>query len=145
MPPEQEFSRKIVLVVGGGSGIGRAAVLQLAALGAHVMIADKNVESARESEQMAGKTAGSEAVASCEIDISNRESIRAALRATIAKFGGVDSVINTAAIFLSPPQDGTLDEQHWRTTLDVNVTGTSFSATKRRRSCWNRAYRRRSC
>jgi NAD(P)-dependent dehydrogenase (short-subunit alcohol dehydrogenase family) len=123
MPAEQEFSRKIVLVVGGGSGIGRAAVLQLAALGAHVMIADKNVESARESEQMAAKTAGSEAVASCELDISNRESIRGALRATIAKFGGVDSVINTAAIFLSPQQDGTLDEHHWRTTLDVNVTG----------------------
>jgi rhamnose utilization protein RhaD (predicted bifunctional aldolase and dehydrogenase)/NAD(P)-dependent dehydrogenase (short-subunit alcohol dehydrogenase family) len=123
MPPEQEFSRKIVLVVGGGSGIGRAAVLQLAALGAHVMIADKNVESARESEQMAAKTSGSESVASCELDISNRESIRSALRATIAKFGGVDSVINTAAIFLSPRQDGTLDEQHWRTTLDVNVTG----------------------
>ena len=123
MPPEQEFSRKIVMVVGGGSGIGRAAVLQLAGLGGHIMIADKNVESARESEQIAAKTAGSEAVASCEIDISSRESIRAALRATIAKFGGVDSVINTAAIFLPPQQDGTLDEQHWRTTLDVNVTG----------------------
>jgi NAD(P)-dependent dehydrogenase (short-subunit alcohol dehydrogenase family) len=123
MPPEQEFSRKIVLVVGGGSGIGRATVLQLAGLGAHIMVADKNAASAKETEELAAKTAGGEAVGSCEIDICNRQSIRAALEATIRKFGGVDSVINTAAIFLPPNADGSLDENHWRITLDVNVTG----------------------
>ncbi|MBC8088503.1 MAG: SDR family oxidoreductase, partial [Phycisphaerae bacterium] len=53
----------------------------------------------------------------------NRQSIRAALEATIRKFGGVDSIVNTAAIFLPPNADGTLDENHWRITLDVNVTG----------------------
>ena len=123
MPPEQEFSRKIVLVVGGGSGIGRAVCLQLAGLGAHVVAADKNAASAKETEQLIAKIAGAEAAGSCEIDICNRQSIRSALQATIAKFGGVDSVINTAAIFLPPKEDGTLDENHWRVTLDVNVTG----------------------
>ena len=123
VPPEQEFSRKIVLVVGGGSGIGRAVCLQLAGMGAHVVAADKNGESAKETEQLIAKIAGAEAAGSCEIDICNRQSIRGALQATIAKFGGVDSVINTAAIFLPPKDDGTLDENHWRITLDVNVTG----------------------
>ena len=123
MPPEQEFSRKIALVVGGGSGIGRAVCLQLAGLGAHVVAADKNLASAQVTEQMIAKIAGSEAAGSCEIDICDRHSIRTALHATIQKFGGVDSVINTAAIFLPPNQDGTLDENHWRITLDVNVTG----------------------
>ena len=42
MPPEREFSRKIALVVGGGSGIGRDVVLQLAQRGAHVVVADLN-------------------------------------------------------------------------------------------------------
>ncbi len=123
MPPEQEFSRKIALVVGGGSGIGRAVCLQLAGLGAHVVAADKNLASAQETEQMVAKIAGSEAAWSCEIDICDRHSIRTALHASIQKFGGVDSVINTAAIFLPPKEDGTLDESHWRITLDVNVTG----------------------
>lgn len=123
MPPEQEFSRKILMVVGGGSGIGRAVCLQLAGLGAHVVAADKNHDSARETEQMVAKIAGAEAAGSCEIDICNRPSIRAALETTIRQFGGVDGVINTAAIFLSPKEDGTLDENHWRITLDVNVTG----------------------
>ena len=133
MPPEQAFSRKILLVVGGGSGIGRATVLQLAGLGAHIMIGDRNEESARETEEMAEKTAGSETVASCEVDITDRKSIRKAIEKTIRKFGGVDGVINTAAIFLSPAADGTLDEKHWRTTLDVNVTGNYLLADEAKR------------
>lgn len=133
MPPEQEFSRKILLVVGGGSGIGRATVLQLARLGAHVMVGDKNLESARETALLAAKIAGGEALDACEIDITDRESIRSALDATILKFGGVDGVINTAAIFLPPNADGTLDEKHWRITLDVNVTGNYLLADEARK------------
>ena len=41
MPPEREFSRKIALVVGGGSGIGREVALLLARRGAHVVVADR--------------------------------------------------------------------------------------------------------
>jgi NAD(P)-dependent dehydrogenase (short-subunit alcohol dehydrogenase family) len=123
MPPEQEFSRKILLVVGGGSGIGRSTCLQLGAGGAHLMIADKNPESAAETQSLAARSAGVEAVASCEIDISNRSSIRQAIERTILTFGGIDGVINTAAVFLPPKEDGRLDDDHWRITLDVNVTG----------------------
>ena len=121
MPPEQEFSRKIYLIVGGGAGIGRQVAMQLAGMGAHMMIADKNADSAKESEQLTAKVAGSEAVGSCGIDITDRASIKAALDATILKFGGVDGVINTAAVFI--PADGSIDEQHWMVTLNVNVTG----------------------
>src|SRR4029077_8631971 len=46
MPPEREFSRKIALVVGGGSGIGREVALELARRGAHVVVADQNTAAA---------------------------------------------------------------------------------------------------
>ncbi len=131
MPKEQEFSRKIFLVAGGGAGIGRETVLQLAGLGAHLMVADKNAEAAAETEKLAAKIAGGEAVASCPIDITDRGSIRAALDATVAKFGGVDGVINTAAVFI--PADGELDEKHWSVTLNVNVTANYYLADEAKR------------
>jgi rhamnose utilization protein RhaD (predicted bifunctional aldolase and dehydrogenase)/NAD(P)-dependent dehydrogenase (short-subunit alcohol dehydrogenase family) len=133
MPPEMEFSRKIALIVGGGSGIGRAVAVQLAHLGAHLVIADKDEQSAKETAQQIAKTAGADGVSWCGMNITNRESIRAALAHTVLKFGGVDAVINTAAIFLAPPADGTLDEGHWRTTLDVNVTGNYLLADEAKR------------
>ena len=47
MPAEREFSRKIALVVGGGSGIGREVALPLAGRGAHVVVADQNESECR--------------------------------------------------------------------------------------------------
>ncbi|MDZ4799567.1 MAG: bifunctional rhamnulose-1-phosphate aldolase/short-chain dehydrogenase [Bryobacteraceae bacterium] len=124
MPKEVEFSRKIYLIAGGGAGIGRETALLLAGLGAHLMIADKNAEAAAETEKMAAKVAGGEAVGSCAIDITDRPSIKAALDATVLKFGGIDGVINTAAIFVAA--DGSLDEKHWAITMNVNVASNYY-------------------
>ena len=59
MPPEREFSRKIALVVGGGSGIGRDVALQLARRGAHVVVADLNTAAAQEVVNEAAKSGSS--------------------------------------------------------------------------------------
>ncbi|MFN7938778.1 MAG: bifunctional rhamnulose-1-phosphate aldolase/short-chain dehydrogenase [Bryobacteraceae bacterium] len=122
MPAEKEFSRRIILVVGGGSGIGRASALRLAAEGAHLMIADIKAEAAAETAALCAKF-DKEAVASCAIDLRNRESVSAAMAQTVAQFGGLDGVINTAAIFIPPDANGDIPEDHWRLTFDVNVTG----------------------
>jgi rhamnose utilization protein RhaD (predicted bifunctional aldolase and dehydrogenase)/NAD(P)-dependent dehydrogenase (short-subunit alcohol dehydrogenase family) len=122
-PPEKEFSRKIFLVVGGGSGIGRVSALLLAERGAHVMIADKDGKAAAESAAAAAQIGAPEAAASCSVDIVNRTSIVAALRETVLRFGGLDGVINTAAVFLPPDASGRVGERGWKMTLDVNVTG----------------------
>ncbi|MBI4908464.1 MAG: bifunctional rhamnulose-1-phosphate aldolase/short-chain dehydrogenase [Acidobacteria bacterium] len=127
MPPEAEFSRKIFLIVGGGSGVGRATALKLAAAGAHLMIADLHPESAAETVALCARF-DKEAAASCSVDLRKRETIKAAIEQTILQFGGMDGVINTAAVFIPPDADGHLDEHHWRTTLDVNVTGNYFLA-----------------
>ncbi len=122
MPPEKEFSRRIILVVGGGSGIGRASALRLAAEGAHLMIADIKADAAAETAALCAKY-DKEAVASCAIDLRSRESVAAALAQTVSHFGGLDGVINTAAIFIPPDANGDIPEEHWRLTFDVNVTG----------------------
>src|SRR4029078_5117149 len=53
-PPDKEFSRKVVLVVGGGSGIGRAVALQIARRGGHVVVADAQLASAQETAAAGG-------------------------------------------------------------------------------------------
>jgi rhamnose utilization protein RhaD (predicted bifunctional aldolase and dehydrogenase)/NAD(P)-dependent dehydrogenase (short-subunit alcohol dehydrogenase family) len=127
MPPEAEFSRRIVLVVGGGSGIGRSTALKLAASGAHLMIADLNPESAAETATLCARF-DKEAVASCAFDLRDRASMAAAMEKTVMQFGGLDCVINTAAVFIPPDSNGELNEQNWRVTLDVNVTGNYYLA-----------------
>ena len=120
-PPEKELSRRVALIVGGGSGIGREVALLAAERGAHVMVADRDVNGA---EAVAAETAaisGKEAVGWTSIDIRDRKAIRAALEATIKQFGGIDILINTAALFPSSP-DGVISDAQWALTLEVNVT-----------------------
>jgi rhamnose utilization protein RhaD (predicted bifunctional aldolase and dehydrogenase)/NAD(P)-dependent dehydrogenase (short-subunit alcohol dehydrogenase family) len=121
MPPEREFSRKVVVVVGGGSGIGREVALQIARRGGHVVVADQNVASAGEVAGEAAALASKELVLATPLDLTSRESIASAFRATIARFGGIDVIVNTAAIYPTPPP-GTLAEDVWSKAMQINVT-----------------------
>ena len=120
-PPEKELSRRILLIVGGGSGIGREAAHIAAARGAHVMIADRDETAARRVGDELARISHKEFVASTGVDIRNRDAVRDAIRATVAAFGGIDILINTAALFPSSP-DGRINDQLWSATLDINVT-----------------------
>ncbi len=120
-PPEKELSRRIALIVGAGSGIGREVAHLAAARGAHVMIADyDNAAAARVADELAHITQ-KEFVATTAVDIRSRDAIRGAIRATIAAFGGIDILINTAALFPSSP-DGKIGDDLWSATLNINVT-----------------------
>jgi rhamnose utilization protein RhaD (predicted bifunctional aldolase and dehydrogenase)/NAD(P)-dependent dehydrogenase (short-subunit alcohol dehydrogenase family) len=121
-PAAKELSGRIALIVGGASGIGREAVLMAAERGANVVVADRDLAGAEAVAEEARRVAGREAVIATTIDIRNRQAIRAALDATVAAFGGLDILVNTAALFPSSP-DGTVSDAHWALTLEVNVTG----------------------
>lgn len=121
MPAEKEFSRKVVVVVGGGSGIGREVALQIARRGGHVVVADANGGAAAEVAQEAAALSSKEMVQSATLDLTSRNTIAAAVRAAVLQFGGFDSVINTAAIFPTPAP-GTPAEEVWSKTLAINVT-----------------------
>lgn len=121
MPPEKEFSRKIAFVVGAGSGIGRDTMLQLARKGAHVVAADVNLASAQAAAKEAAALSNPEMTLACELNLASRESIRAALAATVLRFGGLDIVVNTAAVYPTPAP-GTPAEEVWGQALSINVT-----------------------
>jgi rhamnose utilization protein RhaD (predicted bifunctional aldolase and dehydrogenase)/NAD(P)-dependent dehydrogenase (short-subunit alcohol dehydrogenase family) len=121
MPPEKEFSRKVLVVVGGGSGIGKEVALQIAKRGGHVVVADANAAAVQETANEAAKLSTKEMVQSAALDLTSRETIAAAVRAAVLQFGGFDSVINTAAIFPTP-DPSTPAETVWSKTLHINVT-----------------------
>ena len=97
-PPEKE-SPQVVLIVGGGSGIGREAALLAAERGAHVVVADRDHEAANKVAEAARVTAGKEGSLAVGVDIRRRDVIRHSLRELVAAYGGLDILINTAALF----------------------------------------------
>ncbi|HEY1677225.1 MAG TPA: bifunctional rhamnulose-1-phosphate aldolase/short-chain dehydrogenase, partial [Candidatus Sulfotelmatobacter sp.] len=123
MPAEAEFSRKIALVIGGASGIGREAALLLARNGAHIVVADFDQPGAEKVVGEAAAIASEESVAFTRVDLGAAESLAESIKFTIAKFGGIDIIINTAAIYPVPRPDGELSEAQWTKTFSVNVTG----------------------
>jgi rhamnose utilization protein RhaD (predicted bifunctional aldolase and dehydrogenase)/NAD(P)-dependent dehydrogenase (short-subunit alcohol dehydrogenase family) len=120
-PAEKELSRRIVVIVGGGSGIGREVALLAAERGAHIVVADRDTKGAEAVAAEAAAIIGKEAVTWGAIDIRDRKTIKAALNTAIKTFGGIDLLINTAAIFPSAP-DGIITDAMWALTLEVNVT-----------------------
>ena len=120
-PPEKELSRQVVVIVGGGSGIGREVALLAAERGAHVVIADRDSGAAKKVADEATAIAGKEGSLAVSVDIRRRDVIRQSLRDLIAAYGGMDILINTAALFPSSA-DGNFTDEQWGMTLDVNVT-----------------------
>jgi rhamnose utilization protein RhaD (predicted bifunctional aldolase and dehydrogenase)/NAD(P)-dependent dehydrogenase (short-subunit alcohol dehydrogenase family) len=128
-PPEKELSRRVALVIGAANGIGREVSRLAAARGAHVVVADRDTEgAARVCAELASLTSA-EFTASTAVDIRSREAIRDAIGAAVAAFGGVDILVNTAALFPSSP-DGVISDSAWSATLDVNVTANFLLATE---------------
>ncbi len=140
MPAEKELERRVVAVVGAGSGIGKAAALRLAKEGAHIACLDKSAEAAQgtvaELTAQFGKgigVAGSE-ISACgpamaaAADVTNRESIQAALKQCVLAYGGVDHLVITAGIFVPPDEKGNIPDDLWKLTYEVNVIGVYMMA-----------------
>jgi rhamnose utilization protein RhaD (predicted bifunctional aldolase and dehydrogenase)/NAD(P)-dependent dehydrogenase (short-subunit alcohol dehydrogenase family) len=133
MPPEAEFSRKIALVIGGASGIGREVALLLARKGAHVVVGDFDRSGAKKAASEAAALSSKEQVADTGADLSAAGSLAEAVKFTILRFGGIDAVVNTAAIYPVPAADGELTEEQLANTFSVNVSGNYLLA---RETAW---------
>jgi rhamnose utilization protein RhaD (predicted bifunctional aldolase and dehydrogenase)/NAD(P)-dependent dehydrogenase (short-subunit alcohol dehydrogenase family) len=121
-PAERELSRRVAVIVGGGSGIGREVAIDLARRGAHVVVADRDLAAAETTWADAGGRSSPESGMAVAIDLASRASVGAALRNAILRFGGVDILVNTAAIFPAMDAGSGLLEEVWAKTLHLNVT-----------------------
>jgi NAD(P)-dependent dehydrogenase (short-subunit alcohol dehydrogenase family) len=117
---------KIAIVTGAGgrgNSIGRAYAMGLAQAGAAVVVADLNGEGAgRVCEEIV--SAGSKAIA-VQVDITDRDSVANLAKAAEGAFGGVDILVNNAALMTELTHMTIIDVpiDDWNRTMNVNVTG----------------------
>ncbi len=114
--------KKVAIVTGAGSGIGRASALALLRAGYHVVLAGRREPELKQTAAMAGDAAPRALAVSA--DISNEGSVKALFARTKAAFGRLDVLFNNAGGGAPsvPLEDLTLAQ--WQRVIDVNVTGT---------------------
>ncbi len=135
MPAEQELSRQVVAVIGAGNGIGKQVAIRMMKEGATVACVDRDLEAAqataKELEQVYGVgigvagtgISGCGPVVGLAADITNRASIAAALQQVTLAYGGLDTVVVTAGIFVPPDKSGRIEDDKWNLTYNINVIG----------------------
>ena len=124
-PRPKPLATRIAFVTGGGSGIGRAIALRLAAEGACVVVADRDFAAAR---GVAAEIGGSDVAVAVAADVTSEAQVEAALRESVLAFGGVDLVVNNAGLSISKPLLETT-EADWDLQHDVMAKG-SFLVAK---------------
>ncbi|MEO8772638.1 MAG: NAD(P)-dependent oxidoreductase [Ferruginibacter sp.] len=122
------FQNKTILITGASRGIGKAIGLRLAKEGANIVIASKSVE---ENPKLGGtifsaaaemEAAGGKALA-VQCDIRFEDQIQSVVEQAVAKFGGIDILINNASAINLAPTEQT-EPKRFDLMYDINVRGT---------------------
>jgi 3-oxoacyl-[acyl-carrier protein] reductase len=118
-----QFKGKTAFITGGGRGIGETFARALAAEGAAIVLAELDLPAAEQVAAAITASGGRTMAVSC--DVSDESSVKASVAQATARFGGIDILINNAALhnftYGQPITQLPLDK--WRRMLDVNVVG----------------------
>ncbi|HEY2137769.1 MAG TPA: SDR family NAD(P)-dependent oxidoreductase, partial [Xanthobacteraceae bacterium] len=119
--PMARLDGRVAIVTGGACGIGRHYSLALAAEGARVMIAD--IADGTELAAEIAKRHGANSVTSQAVDVSDENSVKRMVAATIERFGRIDILVNNAALFapLREQPFAEIDTELWDRVMAVNV------------------------
>ncbi|XP_047495375.1 estradiol 17-beta-dehydrogenase 8-like [Penaeus chinensis] len=121
MSSVNEFSGKVALVTGGGSGIGRAVCQVLARDGARVSVCDINLKAAQETVESL-KNPGDH-IALC-MDVSNKEQVHDGLRVTQEKMKATPTLLVNCAGMARPAPFLEMTEERFMQVINVNLKGT---------------------
>lgn len=120
-----DLSGRVALVTGGNGGIGLGFARGLAKAGASVMLAGRDAAKSEAAlAELRALGAKAEAVSA---DVTNPDSIKAMVAATVSTFGRLDILVNNAGTNIrSRPEETSLAD--WHTVLNTNLTSTMFAA-----------------
>ncbi|WP_342477837.1 SDR family NAD(P)-dependent oxidoreductase [Paenibacillus sp. FSL H7-0350] len=123
----KKLEGKVAIVTGGGSGIGRASVLEFARSGAKVALLDRTVENAEKVAAQIKQEGGEAAVFEC--DIADPQQVEHAVNQVVEKWGQLDVVFANAGINGAMTPIETMDIESWDQTIQINLRGT-FATVK---------------
>lgn len=124
--PSGDCTGKVALVVGGGSGIGRATCGLFAERGGAVMVADVNQASAKATAERIVRKGGRAEASGC--DVARWDQVQAVVVSTRRLYGRIDVLVNSAGVLRVRRLEDT-SETEWNEVLQVNLTG-AFLLTK---------------
>jgi len=114
-------SRKVAIVTGAGTGIGKAVAVAMLKAGYRVALAGRRSEPLEKAVAEAAATAG-DALA-VPTDVSNPESVRALFARTRQAFGRLDVLFNNAGVGAPAINLEDLTYEQWKNVVDINLTG----------------------
>jgi 3-oxoacyl-[acyl-carrier protein] reductase len=109
---------RVAVITGGAQGLGYATALRMIESGASVMLWDID---ANRVEQARGELSGRGNVASAVVELTQEDSIEAAAKATIERYGQIDILVNNAGITGGNGTTWELDPAIWRRVIEVNL------------------------
>lgn len=112
---------KIAIVTGGAQGLGAALCERLAREGAHVVVADLNLEGAEATAAEIAAQTGRRTLA-VQVDVTDEAQVAAMVDRTVAEFGRLDIVVSNAGILISGAADE-FDARKWQAVINVNLVG----------------------
>ena len=119
------MQNRIAIVTGGAQGIGKEYCLGIAREGGAVVIADVDEQNGEKLAQSI-KDSGGKALF-VRTDVSSKADVEAMVKKTVEQFGGLDVLVNNAAILEAQPV-GEISEELWDKQMAVNAKGTLFCA-----------------
>ena len=114
------FAGQVVVVTGGGSGIGRCIVHELAALGAQLALVGRNAEKLDAVQQEIERAGGQASSHVC--DIRDEAAVKALVAGILGRHGRIDALVNNAGGQYLAPLAG-ISAKGWQAVLDTNLTG----------------------
>jgi NAD(P)-dependent dehydrogenase (short-subunit alcohol dehydrogenase family) len=118
------FGNKVAIVTGGGSGIGEAIVMELAAGSARVVVADR--DQAGIDRVVAAATAAGGTAAGFAIDVASAGQNAAMVDFAVKTFGGLDLAVNNAGVGGPAALTGEYPLDGWKTVIDINLSGVFY-------------------